>query len=139
MMDQATSERIPILASPGNGVWVEGWVDAFSTSHPCIVIHRDYTSENDAKRALGLWSVTHRPSGYAYVTCLPNREVAALVAEWLAKQPLLHHGSYEEITSSAGKRFSLQRRLIETCFAPGDQLDCVLEILGLLSEERSAE
>ncbi len=139
MMDQTASERIPILASPGNGVWVEGWVEAFPTSHPCIVIHRDYTSEQDPTRALGLWSVTHRPTGYAYVMRLPNREVATLVAEWLAKQPLLHQGSYAEIKSSAGKKFSLELLFIQTCLAPRAQLDYALKILGLLPKERSAE
>jgi hypothetical protein len=56
------------------------------TSIAELVINRDAYPAGEGMPDWGLWTITHRPSGFAVAKRLPNQEIALLAAEWLGTQ-----------------------------------------------------
>lgn len=86
-------------------------VECFESDSPDLVVHPDVWKEGSGLPHLGLWSVTHRASGGALITSLPNREFAEMAAAWLASQGVDLSLGFKEIRASElAKRITLLLR-----------------------------
>lgn len=81
-------------------------VESFPTDNPNIVIHKTaFKNEAMFSDFAEAWSITHSPTGMAFITHLPSMEIAEAIAAWIGKQELMWDGTAEEITESASSNF----------------------------------
>lgn len=88
-------------------------VECFPASDPNVVVHQ--TSYDGEGNELGLFGISHVPSGLAFLNGMPNKEIAAIMAEWFVAQGLNLSGDKATIQASASPEFRTKMRMIQAC------------------------
>lgn len=89
------------------------------------MLTRAYFGEPDLQQ-LGLYALTHAPSGYAVVQLLPNRQTGEMAARWLGQHGLDWTRDAEVVLGDAKARelvLPLRQRALEAVCAICDLAD----------------